>query len=231
MTSLFYFPKRLIVCFFIFSFATPIFSQTNLWKIEGTILCETTLKTFPGVKIQIAGSTQTTESDDDGHFTLVFESNTANPVLRIEKEGIPIVERQLSLPLEMPLDIRIDCSVPPPAAPLVEINSVTFGREITGSINGITSEMVGKYKMLIYVYTNQYWIHPFEMSYTIIEHNGEWKITSHWPSDSPCPSRVLAVIVDKDYVVKSPTPIPPHQVMSSHEVSIFDQSRCIYKKK
>ena len=53
-------------------------------------------------------------------------------------------------------------------------------------------------KIIAYLFTDKYYIHPWANSQQIVSSNGEWAIMSV-RHPGPCPERVLVAVVDINY--------------------------------
>lgn len=90
------------------------------------------------------------------------------------------------------------------AAPEVAviISDITENTRIVGRISGVPAEKVDQYKVLVYVKTDKWYIHPYErggegLSFASINRDGSWQIETvkrRFPADL-----VAALVVHRDY--------------------------------
>lgn len=78
-----------------------------------------------------------------------------------------------------------------------EITVETFvrGSHISGSVSGIQD--YGQYRVIVYVKTDMWYIHPYHGSVAQIDDRGEWEIESE--DRSPSPTRIAVFLVRNDY--------------------------------
>ena len=85
----------------------------------------------------------------------------------------------------------------------ITIGQLTIDKDrVYGSVGGLKPADHNKYKVLLYVHTNQWWIHPEGDSSAPISENGTWAITTE---KKPTPAnQVAALVVDIQYSPRSP---------------------------
>ncbi|MBK8506048.1 MAG: hypothetical protein IPL46_29945 [Saprospiraceae bacterium] len=178
--------------------------------------------TISNAEVEIVGMRLTAKTDDRGNFSIYAENPTSKVTIKIYKENYEPFEVEITLPLKVPYDVRLKKV----NKPTVIITQLDFGREISGQISGLTTEMEGKYKIVVFVFTNTYWIHPLANSKFVVKTNGTWRMQSIWHPDSPCPTRVLAMLVDIDYTPQSPAPDPVGNDVVSYEEVGVEKIKC-----
>jgi hypothetical protein len=161
-------------------------------KIWGEVLDFSNQNAIENATIQIVGNPLSTKTDSKGNFSVFIENAPGKVTLRITKEDYERYELELSLPINQLIEIRLKKI----DKPTISIAGAIIGSKIWGTINGIAPNK--KYKMIAYLYTDKYYIHPWANSQQIISSNGEWSITSV-RQPGPCPEKVLVAIVDINY--------------------------------
>lgn len=84
----------------------------------------------------------------------------------------------------------------------ISIEQIKSGQYISGTVFGIDSSKYENYKVIVYVHTDKWYIHPYATggegkSYARIKNNGTWKIGTvkrDFPAD-----QVAALIVERAY--------------------------------
>lgn len=91
----------------------------------------------------------------------------------------------------------------------VSIDSIVPNQSIKGHVNGLSSEAMDKFKVVFYVKTNLWYVHPYMYyqgqeegySYSNLNERGEFKVKT---VKRDIPSKELAaVVVPKSYKIKS----------------------------
>lgn len=99
------------------------------------------------------------------------------------------------------VELAGDAVVPAPQAAVI-ISDITENTRIVGRISGVPAEKVDQYKVLVYVKTDKWYIHPYErggegLSFASINRDGSWRIETvkrRFPADL-----VAALVVRRDY--------------------------------
>ena len=89
--------------------------------------------------------------------------------------------------------------------PAISIDKIERNKFIKGKVSGINPSEYEKLKVLVYVHTDFWYIHPYEVggagkSYAKINSDSTWQIGTvrrEWPSN-----QVAALVVDKNYKPK-----------------------------
>lgn len=161
-------------------------------KVWGEVLDFSNQLGIENATIQIVGNPNSTKTDSKGNFSIFVENPPNILTIRIIKEDYELYEIELSLPLSQLVEIRLKKV----EKPTISITGAKIGSKITGTINGIAPNR--KYKIIAYLFTDKYYIHPWANSHQIVSSNGEWAIMSV-RHPGPCPARVLVAIVDINY--------------------------------
>jgi hypothetical protein len=105
-------------------------------------------------------------------------------------------------------------------SPTVTIDRIVAGGEVTGHVQSVNPKELSSYKVLLYVHTDQWYIHPYAgqgegKSWASVSEKGSWSLSTvqrEFPAD-----RVAALLVVKDYPepnrVTSLTNIPAKAVI------------------
>jgi hypothetical protein len=92
--------------------------------------------------------------------------------------------------------------------PAISIDEIIKNRFIRGQVFGIDPSQYEQLKVIVYVYTDKWYIHPYASggegkSYAKIREDGSWKIGTvkrEFPAD-----QVAALVVNKDYPAPTKT--------------------------
>ena len=122
-------------------------------------------------------------------------------ILRVSKDGyMP----KSSHPLTPKRTLTFDCVLKEEKISCVEVKMDRFesGVSISGAVEGLPPDKVGQYKVLVYVLTNQWYIHPFAETkegrgYAGIKKDGTWSIKTVNRKDNPYKLAILVVPMDK----------------------------------
>lgn len=90
----------------------------------------------------------------------------------------------------------------------VSITDITANQQICGAVSGLPSQDYQNYKVIVYVHTDQWYIHPYAgqdegKSWASIQANGKWQIQTvqrEFKAD-----KVAAVLVKRNYPEPSKT--------------------------
>lgn len=90
-------------------------------------------------------------------------------------------------------------------SPAININEIEEGRHIKGRVSGLTNPQ--NYKVIVYVRTNIWYIHPFEgpgegLSWAAIDKDGNWSIKTEKRSNIA--NSIAALVVDLNVAEKAP---------------------------
>lgn len=81
--------------------------------------------------------------------------------------------------------------------PEIKIERFVRGSHISGSVKGIEPSNLTNYKIIVYVKTNIWYIHPFLESFATINSEGNWEIDT--VDRPPSPTRIAVFLVGRDY--------------------------------
>jgi len=182
------------IFFIVLFFSVLSLKSQKVEKIWGEVLDYSTQNGILNADIQIVGNPLATKTDAKGNFSMFIESSSAKITLRITKEDYERYEVELSLPLTQLVEIRLKRI----EKPKISIEGASIGTNIWGRVSGIAPNRIGQFKIIVYLFTDKYYIHPWAKSQKIISSNGEWRISSV-RQPGPCPDKVLAAIVDLNY--------------------------------
>lgn len=156
-------------------------SQDVVMIITGTVQDDATRQAVEGASVSAGVDVSPVYSGKDGAFRFIIMSS-APVMLRVSKQGYESFEK-LVTPQE-----RIDLSVklkPSAQKPTILFSSFHRGSEITGRIVGLTANSCKDYKVLVYVLTDKWYIHPWAQNspgrgYATIADDGSWRISTVW---------------------------------------------------
>lgn len=92
--------------------------------------------------------------------------------------------------------------IPSGKSATIEIEEFLAGKHIRGSVKGLPPSRCGDYKVLIYVRTDKWYIHPYAnggdgLSFATLNPSCHWKIET--VTRSPVPTEIALLLVDKKY--------------------------------
>lgn len=126
--------------------------------------------------------------------------NASTITLKVSKEGYKPYSRTLQPKRLLEVDVRLE----PVKEAEVSIVMTAFrsGRYIKGQVSGLKKDEHSRYKLLVYVLTNKWYIHPYAENregrgYASIKSDGSWTIQTVWRGYQAF--KVAFLIVDKDY--------------------------------
>jgi hypothetical protein len=84
----------------------------------------------------------------------------------------------------------------------VTIDQITTNKSVSGFVRGIAPAECGKYKVIFYVHTDQWYIHPYAgqdegKSWAAIKPNGTWQIKTVQREFKA--NKIAALVVDRQY--------------------------------
>ncbi len=138
----------------------------------------------------------------EGRYKFYLVGQTEPFTLTLSKEGY--VARS-STPITPRRRATFDAVLNPAAPPPVNVVMENFisDQSISGRVTGLNPEDVGRYKVLVYVQTNQWYIHPYAENtpgkgYAKIEAEGSWRIKT--VNRGHGPFRLAILVVPRDYI-------------------------------
>lgn len=93
----------------------------------------------------------------------------------------------------------------------VEIQDIVSNEEITGRVTNVPDTDLPKYKVVVYVHTNKWYIHPYETggpgkSYAVIRPGGSWTIETVL-RDVPADKMAAILVKEKQPVPNQTTTV------------------------
>ncbi len=177
-------------------------SAEEYTKLDGTVRETESATPVADALVEIVGTPYNTRTDERGFFRIVLEERESYKLM-ISKDGFQPYETVLEARDLTNLDLRLT----PVSIPIIEISEVSKGRFIRGVVRGLDPGDYGQYKVLVYVRTDQWYIHPWATpvegkGFALIQKDGTWEIESVWRGH---PSyEVAAMLVSRSYVPDSP---------------------------
>ncbi len=133
-----------------------------------------------GVKIEVEKADLSTTSKKDGSYKIIV-ADLAEAQLTFSLKEYESVTKPVKLagkPLQ--LDVRL-------ASSKVQIRMTDFKKQvyIKGKITGLDPAQYDRYKIVVYVLTDQWYIHPYAVNeagkgYANIDHQGNWQLQTVW---------------------------------------------------
>lgn len=212
--------NRMLVCtsfiMVVLFVATAVAEQaTPVVEISGRVTDESGSAIGSAVVEAVGTDVSAVLTDAEGRYKFYLVGQEGAFTLRVSKEGYRI---EPSRPITPRREVRFD-AVLSRCAPSVRVMMERFqsGVSISGRVIGLEAEDMGTHKVLVYVLTNQWYIHPFAENkdgtgYASIKKDGSWTIKTVNRRHNPF--NVAMVVVPMDYV-------PPATVASGEDA---DQS-------
>ncbi len=192
-----------IIGILIFTFLVSSHASTQeirITEIKGVITDESKGIPVENAIIEaVEGGVSRMLSDARGQYRF-FLINAPTITLEISKEGYKPYSRTLEPRRFLEVDVRLE----PVKEAEVSILMTKFrsGSYIKGKVSGLKEGEHGRYKLLVYVLTNKWYIHPYAENregkgYASIKSDGSWTIQTVWRGYQAF--KVAFLIVDKDY--------------------------------
>ncbi len=145
--------------------------------VDGVVQDSVTGNPIEGASVSAEVDVWPVLSDGTGRFKLIFLAS--EPVqIEIHKEGYGLFERIVIPHPKITLDVQL---VPLEDRPTIVLESFEREREIHGRVEAIEPAQMQGYKVLVYVLTDKWYIHPYAENregrgYAAIESDGSWRI-------------------------------------------------------
>lgn len=121
------------------------------------------------------------QTDKDGKFKFIIM--TSKPILlRVTKEGYRVFEKLLEPQDKIELTIKL---ANPSSVRSIAMTEFRMRSHISGRVEGLSQNDYRDYKILVYVLTDKWYIHPWAENaegkgYASIRNNGTWRISTVW---------------------------------------------------
>jgi hypothetical protein len=153
----------------------------NVMIITGNVKDSMTDNPISGAAISSNTDVSPVFTDQNGSFRFIIISSA--PIsIKVNKEGYNIYEKVLMPLAKTDLNIKLN-----PQTSRIGVGMIAFQRNISisGKIDGIPPNEYSNYKVLIYVLTNKWYIHPWAENvegkgFASIANDGTWKIGTVW---------------------------------------------------
>ena len=180
----------------------PVGQILSIVEISGRIT-DASQAAIPNAIIKAAGTdVSAVLTDAEGRYKFYLVGQTEPFTLSACKEGY---ETKVSTPVIPKRKVTFDTALEPAAPGQVEVTMERFvsGRSISGKVTGLASGPAGQYKVLVYVQTNQWYIHPYAQNkpgkgYAKVEPDGSWTIET--VNRGHGPFKLAILVVRKDYI-------------------------------
>lgn len=169
-------PTFFILLLTFFISATHAQSGTYM-VIDGLVKDMVTGKPITGASISNNAGYSPVSTDNAGRFKAVILSD--KPVgLSIHKEGYKPIAKTINPQPTIQLEIGLE---PIELRPIIRFSEFRKNSYIRGVVEGISQAEVSAYKILVYVLTDKWYIHPYAVNdegrgYASIKGDGSWQI-------------------------------------------------------
>lgn len=167
-----------------------------------------------GVKIEVEKADLSTTSKKDGAYKIVV-ADLAEAQLTFSLKEYESVTKSVKLagkPLQ--LDVRL-------ASGKVQIRMIDFKKDVSikGKVTGLDSKELEKHKIVVYVLTDQWYIHPFAVNeagrgYANLDPQGNWELQTVWRGYQAF--KVAFLLIRKEAYTPASVPLssgPPESVL------------------
>ena len=110
--------------------------------------------------------------------------------------------------------------------PAIIINEIETNKHIKGRVSGLTNPQ--NYKVIVYVHTDKWYIHPFAgsdegSSWAAIDKNGNWSIPTKKREHNA--NSIAALVVDLDVAKKAPDKLDNIERITKHAIIIYTREQ------
>ncbi len=146
-------------------------------------------------------------SDRQGKYKFYLVGQEGRFTLRASKEGYGDAESAPLTPLAV---VKFDPVMKQGDAVSVEMEKFTTGVSIVGKVNGLSLDEVKRHKVLVYVLTNKWYIHPYAENtegkgYASIANDGSWHIQTVNRRHNPF--KLAMVVVAREFFPLAAIPV------------------------
>lgn len=177
---------RLLLVFLFFTVGplpqVPVYAEEGIVMIiTGTVKDSATNKPIAGAIVSSDIDVSPIQSSREGAFKFIVMSS--KPVmLRVIKEGYKPFEKLLKPQDKINLAIRLE---PQEEEITITFSSFRKNAYISGRVAGLPPNEYSEYKVLVYVLTDKWYIHPWAVNapgrgYATINDDGTWRIGTVW---------------------------------------------------
>jgi hypothetical protein len=155
--------------------------QSTVMIIMGDVKDSVTGNPISGTTISANIDVSPVQTDRNGNFRFIVM--TPNPiVVKAYKEGYSTYEKLLSPQERVELSIRL---TPQTSQVRIVMTSFRTNDSISGRVEGLSARDYKDYKILVYVLTNKWYIHPWAENvegrgFANIRNDGTWRIGTVW---------------------------------------------------
>jgi NOL1/NOP2/fmu family ribosome biogenesis protein len=205
-------------------FGTYIMAQETV-IIQGKVINSQTNQPVAEALVSAPGVSPV-ETNSSGEFSLIIIVSEAFKI-EVSKEGykkyeaikMPAKKIELSIPLE-PEQENIS----------IEMTEFKSNNYIVGRVTGLSEDKYQDCKILVYVKTDKWYIHPHAdntagKGFALINQDGTWKISTVWRGYQS--SQVAFVLVDRNYAPPSPIEGNIYGAVEAIEISVIDSPKGI----
>lgn len=202
------------VIFLLFTFFGDTFAQEDI-IVSGYVYESETDQALEGVKVVVEEIDTVSPSltNVNGKYTLVISGLTEARVT-FNKDGYQSLTNLVKLSEQsLKLDVKLEA-----VRISIEIAKFRSGSYIEGKVNGLGTNDFKKYKVLVYVLTDKWYIHPYAENragrgFANIDNQGKWRIETVWRGYQAY--KVTFLLVSKEFY-----PPPTVELISGKEPEI-----------
>ncbi|MFQ5882714.1 MAG: carboxypeptidase-like regulatory domain-containing protein [Candidatus Methylomirabilales bacterium] len=149
--------------------------------VEGSVVEQANEQPIEGASVSATIDVSPVLTDRQGRFKFIFLAS--EPVqIKIHKEGYRKFEKVITPQPKVSLDIKL---ARVEARPTIIFSSFRRGSGIRGRVEGLAPTEVSNYKVLVYVLTDKWYIHPYAENragrgFASIAADGSWRIETVW---------------------------------------------------
>lgn len=202
---------------FLFWLPLPAYTEEpSVVIVTGTIIDETTKEPITDAIVSSDLDVSPVQSDKKGRFQFIVLS--AHPfTVRVSRDGYAPFEKLLTPQNKVILDIRLKRQ-----NIKIIFDKFKKGSFLSGRVEGLAASDLSEYKIIVYVLTDKWYIHPFAENkagrgYALLGKDGEWSIPSVWrgyqaykvafllvPKGKYTPATVIAAMPEQDLLAAVP---------------------------
>lgn len=180
--------------------ARPAQVAPRVCEVSGTIV-DASGRAIENAVIEAVGTgVSRVLSDANGKYKFYVVGQRNHFSLKISREGYETTSSQPVAPKDK---ISFDAQLRRSGPVAVEMTRFVSGVSVSGKVTGLSREETGTHKVLVYVLTDRWYIHPFAENvdgrgYASIKADGSWRIDTKNRRHNPF--KIAFVVVPEDYV-------------------------------
>ena len=190
---------RQLITIVLTGFTSSVFSQAGQFlEISGIVLNGCNDAPVFDARITFDGIQPNTSTDERGHFTIILKDATSAK-MRVVKSGFETYTRNVTSSTQ-----RVEIKIQPEkgcdtTVAKIEITEFKENDFVSGRVSGLDSTHYRQHKVIVFVYTDKWYIHPYVASFAEINGDGSWRINSI--HREPSPTQIAACLVRQDFEI------------------------------